>query len=140
MRTFFRAVALVVLLTAAPLPCFAMRSIGIVSKAEAKEMGIEVRATAAGPEAAWLELEFKPEGRLKAYSHVELAIREGDKTLVSHVVLAETKSESGAVVVHFLADRAYLEKVTLIVVTGFPSNFANNELRMKDFVDRAKIK
>jgi hypothetical protein len=140
MQTFFRTVVLAILMAAAPLPGFAMRSIGIVSKAEAKEMGIELRATAAGPDAAWLELEFKTEGRLKAYSHVELEIREGDKPLVAYAALAETKSQSGSVVVRLMANRAYLEKITLTVVTGFPSNYAGHELHLKDFIDLEKIK
>ena len=140
MKPYFRTLALAVLLAAAPLPCFAERSIGIVSKQDAKEMGIEVRATAAGPDAAWLELEFKPDGKLKSYSHVELEIREGDKPLVAYAALAETKSQTGAVVVRFMADRAYLEKITLTLVTGFPSNYSGHELRMKEFVDLEKIK
>ncbi len=140
MKTILRTLAVAVLLTAAPVPCFAMRSIGVVSTNEAKAMGIEVRATAAGPDAAWLELEFKPESRLKSFDHVELEIREGDKMLVAYAVLAEKRSASGNIVVHFMANRAYLDKVIVIVVTGFPSNYANNELHMKDFVDTARIK
>src|SRR5690349_22647247 len=117
MKTALRLLVLASLAVSMPIPCLALRSIGIVSKADAKEMGLEVRATPAGPEAAWLELEFKPEGKLKAYSHVELEINEGEKLLVAYAALSEQKSSSGSIVVRFMANRAYLEKITLTVVT-----------------------
>lgn len=127
------------LLFAAAFQCFALRSVGIVSKKDAKEMGIEVRATAAGPEAVWLELEFKPEGKLKSYQHVELEINEGDKSLIAYAELSGKRSSSGSIVVRFMANRAYLDKITLSIITGFPSNFSANQLRMKEFVDLSKI-
>jgi hypothetical protein len=114
--------------------------VGIVSKTEAKEMGIEVRASAAGPEALWLELEFKPEGKLKSYQHVELQINEGDKTLIAYSELAEKRSSSGSVVVRLMTNRAFVEKITLNIITGFPSNFSANQLRMKDFVELDKVR
>jgi hypothetical protein len=63
-KTLFRSLALTILLAVMPVPCFALRQIGIVSKKEAQELGLELRATAAGPDAAWLELKFRPEGEL----------------------------------------------------------------------------
>ena len=39
-----------------------------------------------------------------------------------------------------MVDRAYLEKVILTVVTGFPSNYSGNELQLKDFIDVASIR
>jgi hypothetical protein len=83
MKTLLNILVLTLLLFAASSPCFALRSIGILSKQEATKMGIQIRATAAGPDAAWVELEFKPEGRLKDFSHVELEINDGEKLLVA---------------------------------------------------------
>lgn len=129
---------LVILFTAA-FQCFALRSVGTLSKKEAKEMGIEVRAIAAGQENLWLELEFKPEGKLKSYQHVELEINEGDKTLIGYTELAGKRSSSGSVVVRLMASRAFVAKITPSIITGFPSNFSANQLRMKDFVELDKI-
>ena len=61
MKSILNIAVLTFLLAAAPL-CFALREIAPITTAEAKAMGIEVRAKAAGPDAVWLELEFKPEG------------------------------------------------------------------------------
>lgn len=124
---------------AAAFQCFALRSVGIITKAEAKEMGIQVRATAAGPEALWLELEFKPEGKLKSYQHVELEINEGEKSLVAYTELAGKRQSSGSVVVRMMVARSLVGKVTLSIITGFPSNFSANELRIKEFVELDKI-
>jgi hypothetical protein len=139
-KTLFRSLALTILLAVMPVPCFALRQIGIVSKKEAQELGLELRATAAGPDAAWLELKFRPEGELKGYSHVELEIRDGEKLLLSYAALGEKRSSSGSVVVRFMAGRAFLEKITLTVVTGVATAHLGRELRMKDFVDLQKIR
>ena len=130
---------ILVILFAAAFQCFALRSVGIISTTEAKEMGIEVRATAAGPEAIWLELEFKPEGTLKSYHHVELEINEGEKTLIGYTELAGKRSSSGSVVVRLMANRAFVGKIMLSIITGFPSNFSAHQLRMKDFVELDKV-
>ena len=68
MKTILRMSVLTFLLLAVSSQCFALRSIGIVSKNDAKEMGLEIRATPAGPDAAWVEFEFKAEGKLKGYN------------------------------------------------------------------------
>ncbi len=133
----FLVASLVVVLGVAP-DCFALMGIAPVSKEQAKEMGIDVRLTDSGPKAFWVELEFKPEGKLKAYSHVSLEIREGDKLLVGYAALQERRTDSGNVVVRFMADRAFLDKITLSVVAGFPSNMTGYEIRLKDFVELAK--
>jgi hypothetical protein len=133
----FAALCVVVVLGIAP-NCFALMGIDHVSKERAKEMGIEVRLTDSGPKDFWVELEFKPEGKLKDYSHVSLEIRDGDKLLVGYAALQEKRTDSGSVVVRFMADRAYLDKITLSVVAGFPTNMTGHELRVKDFVEQAK--
>ena len=139
MSSFLKLSLLAFLLMAAASPCFALRGVRPVTPDMAREMGIVIRATAAGPDGVWLEMEFKPEDKLKAYSHVEMEIREGDKMLMAYATMGETRTSSGSVVVRFMANRGYLDKIILIAVTGFPSNFSNNELRVKDFVDLEKL-
>ena len=129
--------ALTLLLFAASNHCFALRSIGILSTQEAKEMGIQIRATAAGPDAAWVVLEFKPAGKLKDFSHVELEINDGEKLLVAYAPLREERLASGSIVVRFMANRTYLEKVTLCVVAGLDAGY---NLRVKEFVELEKIR
>ncbi len=76
MRPILNPLVWAVLFGFAFVECLAMRSIGSITASEAQAMGLEVRATAAGPDAAWLELEFKVTGKLKDYrpefSHVDL--------------------------------------------------------------------
>jgi hypothetical protein len=132
----FVTVCVVVVFMIAPSRCFALMGIAQVSKEQAKEMGIEVRLTDSGPKDFWVELEFKPEGKLKDYSHVSLEIRDGDKLLVGYAALQEKRTDSGSVVVRFMADRAFLDKITLSVVAGFPTNMTGYELRLKDFVEK----
>ena len=130
------------LFIAASSQCFALREIAPLTKKEAQGMGIEVRAKPAGPDAVWLELEFRPEGKLKEFTHVELKMTEGDKSFVFSAALRETRSSSGNVVVTFTASRAYFEKITLSVVMHSPREAGDHtyELRMKDFVDLEKVR
>ena len=66
MRTIFNISLLALLLAVAPSPCFALWEIAPVSREAAKELGMQVRTTATGPNHFIVELEFKPEGELKA--------------------------------------------------------------------------
>ena len=107
-------------------------------------MGLEVRATASGPDAAWLELNFKIGGQLKDYnpefSHVELELREGEKSTLSYVALREPHPEPGVVHVRFMANRAIISKLVLTIVVGDGARVGGAyELHLKDFVDVAKI-
>jgi hypothetical protein len=121
--------------------CFALREIAVLTRKQAKEIGIEVRARPAGADAVWLELEFKPEGKLKEFTHVELKMTEGDKSFVFSTSLRETRSSSGNIIVTFTASRAWFEKITLSVVMHSPREAGDHtyELRMKDFVDLEKL-
>ena len=119
--------------------CFAMMSISHVSKEQAKELGLELRLKASGPDAAWVELEFKAEGQFKSFSHVSLEIGEGGKLLVGYAPLREKRSSSGNVVVGFMANRAFLEKVTLRVVVGVPMDMVGYDLRVRELVEIDKL-
>jgi hypothetical protein len=129
------------LLLAASNPCFALTEIMHVSKERAKALGMEIRSKASGPNAVWVELEFKTEGELKRFnrennSRVELEIRDGEKLLVGYAALREERPSPGRVVVRFAADRAYLDKITLTVVVGSGQlSGGAYGLRLKDFVD-----
>ena len=139
MKTIFKIAILALLLAVAPSPCFALRSIGFVSKKEAKEMGLDLRFKANGTNHVWVELEFKTEGKFKEFQHVELEIREGGQFLLGWAPLKDKRTGSGTVVVRFLADRAYLDKISLCVVVG---DFGDGgwELRVKDFVEPEKVR
>jgi len=130
------------LFMAASSRCFALRETAVLTKKDAKEMGIEVRASAAGADAVRLELEFKPEGKLKDFTHVELTVTEGEKSFVFSTALRETRSSSGNIVVTFTASRAWFEKVTLSVVQRSPREAGDHtcELRIKDFADLGKVR
>ena len=136
MKTWFPLMAAVVLMAFAAGPCFALMGIALVSKESAKEMGVEVRTQPNGPNDVWVEMEFKPEGKLKDFVHVSMEIRDGDKLLVGYAPLKEKRSDNGAVTVHFMADRAFLDKITLRIVAGPPMDRTGFDLRLKDFVEK----
>ena len=130
---------LAILLFVGPPLCIGSMEVEHVSKERAKQLGIEIRAKANGPNDAWIELEFNPKGELKGFVHVSLEIREGEKLLLGYSPLKEKPSDSGTIVVSFLADRAYMEKITLSVITGQPMNYTGHELRVKEFLDLGKL-
>ena len=138
MKRTTASLSLTLLLFAPSDRCLADMGIVEVSRERAKELGLEVRFTENGPNEIWVELEFKPEGKLKDFKHVSLEIRDGGKLLLGYAPLGEKRPKSGSVVVGFLVNRSYLDKVTLSVVTGFPMNMTGHELRLKEFVGPAK--
>jgi hypothetical protein len=134
------------LLVVTAIPCFAETAIYHVFRERAQELGMEVRSKAAGTNDLWVELEFKTEGRFKDFdperrnSRVEMRIMEGGKLLVGYAALREKRSSSGGIVVGFMANRAYIENITLSVVVG--SGLLSGgayELRLKDFVEPEKV-
>jgi hypothetical protein len=137
MKPIITISAVAVFFAVAPGPCFALWGIAPVSKERAKEMGMEVRSTAAGPNQVTIELEFKLEGALKNFSRVDLRIGEGDNPSVT-APLREDRSKPGRVVVSFTADRAQLDKLTLWVFVPESLGGTIYDLRIKDFVDLKK--
>jgi hypothetical protein len=137
MKTTFNISVLAVWLAVAPSPCFALWDLEIVSRERAKELGMEVRSTAAGSSHVRVELEFKAEGVLKNFSHVDLRFGQGDNFVVA-APLREDRSKPGRVTVSFTADSAQLDKLTLRVMVPFRDGGAGgstHELRVKDFVE-----
>ena len=128
------------LLVLTPSVCFAMMEIEIVSKDRAKELGLEVRANAAGPDAVRVEVEFEAKGALEKYSRADLEIRDGGR-LLSSSTLREEKSKPGRVVVSFAADRTMLNKITVRVVTEHgPRTRTGHDIRVGQHVDLDKVR
>ena len=141
MTTTLQLAAMMMVIVVATSPCFGMMEIEIVTKERAKELGMEIRANAAGPEAVRVWLEFDVKGGLKDYGRVDLEMREGEKLLLSSTLREEKGAAPGRVVVSFAADRTSLEKVTVRVVTqSAPRSMVGHELRVKDFVDLTKVR
>jgi hypothetical protein len=138
MKRTTASLSLMLLLFAASNRCLAEMGIVEVSRERAREFGIDVRSTQNGPDEIWVELEFKPEGKLKNFKHVSLEIRDQGMLLLGYAPLGEKRPKSGSVVVGFLVNRSYLDKVTLSVVTGFPMNLTGHELRLREFVGPTK--
>jgi hypothetical protein len=145
MKAIFKSLVPVVLVALTSGESLAMRSIGIITVGEAKAMGLEVRATADGPDAVWLEMDFTALGKLKDYqpefSRVEVEVREGQKPLPGYLALREQHPRLGRVRVRFMADRADLNKLVLTIVVGHGAVAGGAyELRVKEFVDLSKIR
>jgi hypothetical protein len=133
-----RALALLLILAAAGR-AHALMEIEDVDPKRAKELGIDVTPKAAGPEAVRIVLEFDIKGDLKDFHRVDLEMREGGKLLLA-ATLDREKSKPGHVMVSFTADRAKLDQITLRIVTGVPMSMVGHDLRVKDFVDPAKLR
>jgi hypothetical protein len=105
-----------------------------VSKERAKEMGMEVRSKATGPNHVIVELEFKTEGTFKDFSRVDLRVGEGDNPPVT-AALREDRSKPGRVVVSFTAERGQLDKIKLWVMIPESLGGTIYDLQVKDFVE-----
>lgn len=133
-----------VLLAAVPSPCFALWSIGQVSKERAKELGMEIRSKAAGPSAVRVEFEFETKGKLKSFSRVDLRINDANKSPLTApslvtATLRENRPKPGRVVVGFAADRAHLDKLALwVMVPDALPGGTIYALQVKDFVELDK--
>jgi len=133
MKTIFSVSALALFLFVAPSTCFALWGIAPVSKEVAKELDMQVRSEPAGPNHVTVKLEFKPEGKLKDFSRVDLRVGEGDNPPVT-APLREDRSKPGRVVVSFSADRSQLEKLKLWVFVPESLGGTIYDIRVRDFV------
>lgn len=112
----------------------ALMSVGIITKERAKELGIEVRAKPGGPDHAWVELEFKPEGKLERFRHVSLEIADKDQLELGWTPLKDQRTSQGTVLVRVMGSRAFLKRVTLRIVLGDIGR-VGNDIRLKDFIN-----
>lgn len=138
MTMIFRFVVLAVLLVSVE-PCFALWGIVPVTREAAKELGMEVRWTPAGPDQVLVELEFKVEGVLKKFSQVNLRFGQGSVPSLT-APLKEDRSKPGRVVVHYNASRAHLEQTHLSVMVPELLGGTVYEIQVKDFVDLRKAR
>jgi len=137
---FVLKIVAVLLVLAIPTASLALMELEFVSPQRAKELGMEIRYNAAGPEAVRVYLEFAAAGQLKDYARVDLEIHQNGKLLLTSI-LREEQAKPGRIIVSFAADRANLDKITLRVVTqSAPRTMTGLELRMKDFVDLKEIR
>jgi len=132
-------VSLTVLILAFCATCLADISTRNVTKNEAKELGVELRAKPNGPKEAWIELEFKPEGKLAGFSHVSLEISDGEKFQLGWTPLKDERTRSGNVLVRLMGNRKYLQNVTLRIVRGFTED-VGEDIRIRDFVDLNELR
>ncbi len=142
MKSVVNILAVAILLGLTTNTSFALWDHEIVSKERARELGMEVRSTANGPGHVQVELEFKVEGELKNFSHVDLLLRKGDD-LVVRAPLHEDRSKPGHVAVTFTADRTQLDNLILQVEVPFRDGGAGgtiHELRVKSFVETKKAR
>ena len=123
------------LLMVAPSQCFALVSLADVSKERAKELGVTVRSHLNGEAGVAVWLEFKPQGELKNFTHVELRITAGGKSLVS-APLQTSRPTADSVSVYFSADPTYLATSVLrIVVKDGERTLIGYEFKVKDFIE-----
>jgi hypothetical protein len=144
MKTVLTILSVAIFVAVTPDPCFAVWDVVTVSKEQAKQLGMEVRSNAAGPNRVQVVLEFKVEGSLKEFdgrfrdrSYVELRIGKRDNPTMA-AMLREDRSKPGRVVVSFTTDRAQLDKLTLSVsVPGSAGTVGGTiyELRVNEFVE-----
>lgn len=109
-----------------------------VSRERAKELGVTIRSQTNGQSGIKVWLEFKTQGELKNFSHVNLDITAGEKWLVDAPLLT-TRPSPESVVVFFSADPAYLAtSVLTIVVQDGVRTRVGYQFKVKDFVELEK--
>ena len=140
LKTIARASAVLVLLLTIPSLCLAVISLENVTKERAKELGVEVRANAAGPDAVRIAVEFEAKGAFAKYSRTDLEIHDGGKLLATST-LREEKDKPGRIVISFAADRALLEKITVRILTEHSARSrVGHDIQIKDFVELDKVR
>ena len=117
----------------------ALMSVGVISPERAKEQGIELRARPGGPDHAWIELEFKPEGLFADFSHVSIEVSDGENLELSWTPLKDVRTRRGTVIVRVMGSRTFLERVTLRIVHG-DFGRVGEDLHLNQFVDFENLK
>lgn len=127
---------LVVLTMVVASQCFAEMVVEDVSKARAKELGVEIRTVAAGTNEVKVRIEFKTKGELKELSNAQLYIMDGKRQVLS-ATLQPIRSGSDDVLIYFTADHATLPKCSVTIAVGAVSD-EGYEFKLKDFMERGK--
>ena len=132
MKTIFHISVLVVLLGVAASPCFAVQANTVVSMEQAKKLGVTIQCTAHGQHEVEVWLQFKPEGELTDFMHVDLEISAGGKTVVAAPLLASHPTP-GSVSVIFYTDASYLAGSVLTIVVSAHIGSLGYQFKLKDF-------
>ena len=123
---------------------FAMISFRYTSPEQAKEMGIKVKHKPSGPDHVIVDIEFKPEGRLKNFAkaegltRVDLQIGEDKERLLS-ATLREDRSQKGRVAVRFTAKRSQLDQITVWLIDPPLLGGTAEVLKLHQFIDLERI-
>jgi hypothetical protein len=121
--------------------CFAMISIGTLTKVKAKEKyGITMHARKNGDAGIEVWLEFKKKGWLEKFTYAELEMTDGNgKQLISAVLQPNPmhhRQAADATTVGFSADASQLPHCRFLVVCyGSNEGDVGYELNVKDFLD-----
>ena len=119
MRALLKISGLILLLLATR-PCFSMISVGYLSKAQAKELGITMKHRPNGDAGVMVWLEFKKEGFLEKFSYAELRMKDAKgKHLVSAMLQPRPVVHGQPpeiMSVAFSADPAQLESCAFMIV------------------------
>lgn len=127
--------ALLILFVAACETSFALISIRTITREDAAELKIEVRAKAGGPDQVWIEMEFNPAVQSGKFQHVSLEITdENDGFVFGWTPLKDQRTRDGKVLVRMMGSRKFLNNVTLRIVHGELGSHGL-DVRLKDFVD-----
>ena len=114
MKTMFTLSAIAISLAITPNPCYALWDVLTVSKEQAKQLGLDLRATAVGANRLHVALEFSAEGKLKDFTQIDMKLGEGDDLLAS-ATLREDRSKPGRILTGVTTSRSHLDKLTLSV-------------------------
>jgi hypothetical protein len=123
------------LLLAAANQCFALQLIKDVSRDEAKKLGVVIRFSPAGEAGTRASLDFEPKGDLKNFLRVEVAIRAGEKCLVSAPLLTSNPTPE-RVSVSFSTHAENLPRTVLkIVARQSERTTIGYQFALKNFIE-----
>lgn len=140
MKSVFTLSAVAICFTVTPRPSYALWDVVRVTKEHAKQLGMELRATAAGANRVHVVLEFEAGGKLKDFSQIDMALGKGDDLMVS-AALREDRSKTGRVMVAVSVGRAQLDKLCLSVRVPYRDGGLGGivyQLPVKDLVEVKK--
>ena len=143
MKALFRISGLSFLLVAA-VPCFAMISVGHLSKKEAEDLGIMMKQRPNGDAGVMVWLEFKKKGFLEKFTYAELRMKDskGKHLLSARLQPHPVTSGQAAEVLSFAfsAEPGQLENCAFMIVAyGSSRGDVGYILNVKDFLNLKKL-
>jgi len=129
-----------IFLVLASIPCFAMISVGHLSKVQAAELGITMKHRANGDAGVMVWLEFKRESFLEKFTYAELQVNDAKGKHLVSARLQPNPVDHGQpkdiVSVAFSADPAQLENCAFMIVAyGSSRGDVGYVLKVKEFLD-----